>query len=426
MPCRLEGCQHQYDAGLNLVKNACIETSTASDEPDPAPPPILTLERSQTWPTSYSPPKFQWTLGEESTDDDGNGGCSDSDSEGDEFPLDADADFPLAPNLRTPSELCLAKTPDELIYQCTWAGGPIGGDMPARIAARASAQPMTLDPPSYATQCRQTAPDAVVYPHGSGFQQWVLSEGLPAQGGNLMMVQQPNGAQGPAVTSYFVGTFGHPPVEAAYPPPANAPRLDGLLPRTSPPPADAAAGPAQGGEQPPPAAPEGGAISSTDRYARARAAQAPAPGLQWELNSRGDVHRVRWTVRTTEVSSTNRELVSHPFELNVGGPVSCRLILCPKVDASGGSTSFKRAKGKGVVMLKCTDSVSTHTKVKFHIAVCSAASENRQPRGPVTHDFLEKPIAHLPTGSDIWNFKRFCNESTDTFTVCLDILPASD
>jgi hypothetical protein len=207
---------------------------------------------------------------------------------------------------------------------------------------------------------------------------------------------------------------------------------DGRFAQTPPPPEYAATSPVQGGEQLPPAAPEGDANSSVDRHQQARAAQALAPGLQRDLNCRGDIHRVRWNVRATELSSTNKEIVSLPFVLNVGGPVNFRLILYPKVGDTvrnierRGHTSFRGSKGKGGVMLKCTDPVSTQTKVKFRIVVGSAASKNQQPRDPVTHDFFEKAIAHLPTGSDEWNFKKVLNEPAETFTVCLEILPASD
>ena len=155
-----------------------------------------------------------------------------------------------------------------------------------------------------------------------------------------------------------------------------------------------------------PAAPEGDANSSVDRHQQARAVQALAPGLRWELNGRGDIHRVQWNVRATELSSTNKEIVSLPFKLNVGGPVNFKLILYPKVADTVRSierrhNSFRGSRGKGGVMLKCTDPVSTQTKVKFRIVVGSAG-----PRDPVNHDFFEKAIAYLPAGSDEWNFRR--------------------
>jgi hypothetical protein len=131
-------------------------------------------------------------------------------------------------------------------------------------------------------------------------------------------------------------------------------------------------------------------------------------------------------VRAEVLDSRDRDILSQPFELNVGGLVSFKLGLYPKAAANGDSLSFKRAKGKGVVMLRCTDSVRTQTKVQFRIAVDSAPSENPLHSDPVIHDFFEKPIAYLPAGLDEWNFKTKVHTSTDSFSVCLDILTASD
>ncbi|CAK0881222.1 unnamed protein product [Prorocentrum cordatum] len=253
-------------------------------------------------------------------------------------------------------------------------------------------------------------------------------------------------AQGPYyVQAVSVGPFGHSPVEALSrcdptpapptaapavpaglagaagprcPPPANAPRLE------QPPADDPAAGLA------PRAAPEGGAASSSaGSRAPAHAERAPAPlGLQRELSGASEIHRkVRWTVHAKTLTANDKDIVSQPFELNVGveGPVNFKLGLYPRVssDARGGA-SFRRAKGKGRVTLMCTDP-RTQTKLQFRIAVGSESSEGQQPRGPVTHDFFEKRVAELPTGSDEWDFKKVVDASTDTFTVCLEILPAS-
>lgn len=441
----------RYDSGsldLIRVRHTFIETVDASGtlDAEPGPPPGLTLERAVTWPRGSAPPGLaeREDAAEDGAakDDASEAGSDDSEERDTVPPLSAENQFPntynsmstpedvpgglaaallgpssppdLAPN---PLELSRVETPDEHFFPRYRPGEP------AFVRANN----------------RQTAADA----HSGGFQQ-----GVPAPvglgGGWNSYVQVQAVSVGPPVhpeEASRCDPVPAPPPESPQgiagesgprcipPAPANAPRLD------------AAATPAIA-----PAASVGGASSSADSRRRsaadgrpdeprANAAQAPnGVGLHLEPSSASSNQRVWWNVRASTLESNDKDVVSQQFALNVGdeGPVNFKLGLYPKVssDARGGA-SFRRAKGKGRVTLMCIDSVRTHTVLKFLIAVGPKAARPEDegfasPRGPVTHDFFERKFASLPTGSDEWDFRKAKDPSTESFTVCLQILPASD
>ncbi|CAK0897110.1 unnamed protein product [Prorocentrum cordatum] len=199
--------------------------------------------------------------------------------------------------------------------------------------------------------------------------------------------------------------------------------------------AAAAASAAPGGAQRPLAASEGGAAGPPGPRREAQAPiLRPAPGLRrgWAESSperppagaaaAGAAGALWWTVHAKTLSSTDKDVVSQPFELDVAGPVHFKLGLFPRSTCDARlNASFRRAKGRGRVTLMCTDPVRARTRVQFRIAVGSASSESQEPRGPVTHDFFENRVAGLPTGSDEWDFKKIADASTETFTVLLEV-----
>jgi len=150
--------------------------------------------------------------------------------------------------------------------------------------------------------------------------------------------------------------------------------------------------------------------------------------MQTAFSVASSIYRVRWTVDARKLKSTDREMVSPSFDLSfAGGQVQFKMVMRPIAVSEGrGGASFKRAKGKGTVELRCLSEVSPSMKpvVIFQIAVGSSISKAKQfpPRGPVKHDFTQKPIVGLPEGSEQWEFGKAVDEATQTFVVSLEIL----
>jgi len=114
-------------------------------------------------------------------------------------------------------------------------------------------------------------------------------------------------------------------------------------------------------------------------------------------------------------------------------PGSFRMMLLPKVvDERKGGASFKRAKGRGLVQVKCEENLladpgSSVLVLRLSVRGGGGAEPEgpgtREPaRGPVRHDFAERGICGLPKEEEEWDFGKIVNGS-QTFIVCLEILP---
>merc|ERR550537_1892310 len=103
------------------------------------------------------------------------------------------------------------------------------------------------------------------------------------------------------------------------------------------------------------------------------------------------VNRVHWNVDARKLRGNDKQAVSPAFELSFGPAhpsVTFKMMIYPKVvnDSKGGA-SFKKAKGKGYVQLKCEAELSEEVaNACFRISIGSG--DNVQPpRGPVHHNF---------------------------------------
>jgi len=146
--------------------------------------------------------------------------------------------------------------------------------------------------------------------------------------------------------------------------------------------------------------------------------------LQRAFSVASSIHRIRWTVDARKLKTTDREAVSPTFPLACGSPTEFKLVIRPKkIEDARGGACFRKARGKGTVQLRILSSVdeTTSPTVTFRIAVGSQSHKHR-PRGPVRHNFADKPICGLPEGKDEWDFGKTVDEATQTFIVCLEVL----
>jgi len=176
---------------------------------------------------------------------------------------------------------------------------------------------------------------------------------------------------------------------------------------------------------------EGTATGSDPEPTVSMPAPPRAPVLQRTFSTASTLERIRWTVDARKLKSTDREAVSPMFELSFCSKiVNFKILIRPKVISSvRGGASFKKAKGKGSVELRCLDEVAAFMNpvVTFRISVGSGTDPARQepPRGPIKHDFTKKAICGLPPGQEEWDFSKAIDEATQTFVVCLEVLAGS-
>jgi hypothetical protein len=147
--------------------------------------------------------------------------------------------------------------------------------------------------------------------------------------------------------------------------------------------------------------------------------------LQRSFSATSSTFRIFWHVDARKLKGNDKQAVSPPFELSFGTEfpaVTFKMMLYPKVvnDAKGGA-SFKKAKGKGYVQVKCEAELSdeqTKAQVKFRIGVAG-----QDPRGPQSHNFAQSAVCGLPKDQEEWDFTETVDKESQTFQVMLEIVP---
>eukprot|EP00929_Paragymnodinium_shiwhaense_P007579 TRINITY_DN111494_c0_g1_i1.p1 TRINITY_DN111494_c0_g1~~TRINITY_DN111494_c0_g1_i1.p1 ORF type:complete len:496 (-),score=130.09 TRINITY_DN111494_c0_g1_i1:126-1613(-) len=162
---------------------------------------------------------------------------------------------------------------------------------------------------------------------------------------------------------------------------------------------------------------------------------APSPSMQQPLlsrtkSTRSGHFRVNWTVAARVLKSKDTKAVSPPFEVDLGdgsAALTFKIMLIPQATNEGrGGASFKKAKGRGKVTMKCEsdcDLPDQATTLSFRISVGQGAGRMELPRGPISHNFKQHATAGLLQEEEIWDFASAADEATTTFVVCIEFVP---
>merc|ERR1719336_652400 len=143
------------------------------------------------------------------------------------------------------------------------------------------------------------------------------------------------------------------------------------------------------------------------------------------MSAASSVHRFVWTIDAGKLRSCERQAVSPSFDLPLAGDVvASRLVLLPRPSPTGRSgAAFRKSRGWGSLQLK---SEATSGTIAFMLSICDGTGEfERQPRGPVVHDFATYSTCGLPKDCEQWELSKAINSSSQTFSVCLDVFPAA-
>lgn len=162
------------------------------------------------------------------------------------------------------------------------------------------------------------------------------------------------------------------------------------------------------------AAPAPPAVAPTEGEASPPGLEELIPGNLIHKVSGNNTNHVFWVIHGSKLFSTDVRIVSTQFSVDIPGhgPEPFKLTLQPKMvinNKRGGG--FKKAKGKGFVMLKCEAPVlDDGADLAFSIRV-GRGSTLQAPRGPVTNNFAEKSLCGLPDGKDEWDFRSLVDET---------------
>lgn len=174
----------------------------------------------------------------------------------------------------------------------------------------------------------------------------------------------------------------------------------------------------------------GAAAVATERRPPTDASQSsPSPQPQTltrVFSVSRNAFRINWTVDARKLRGNDKQAVSPPFELSFGPghpSVTFKMMIYPKVSSENkGGASFKKAKGKGSIQLKCEAELEEASgNVTFQISIGSGAVV-QGPRGPVQHNFASSPACGLPPKQEEWDFNEVVEQESMTFVVCLEVL----
>lgn len=175
---------------------------------------------------------------------------------------------------------------------------------------------------------------------------------------------------------------------------------------------------------------DGGEVSGFGRWeAPERREPPPQPQTLVHEQTLNGIARICWTVDAKKLRGSDKVAVSPAFEMP-SIPGTFRMMLCPKaVSERKGGASFKKAKGRGFVQLKCEAALGEAGCGNMTLQICVGSGRPDTPwqsplKGPVQHNFAENGVCCIPSRlEEEWNFSKAVDEASQTFVVCLEILP---
>lgn len=149
---------------------------------------------------------------------------------------------------------------------------------------------------------------------------------------------------------------------------------------------------------------------------------------------------VIWTVDSKKLKGSDKVAVSPPFQVACL-PGTFKMMLCPRTvsDRKGGA-SFKKAKGRGYVQIKCEAGGNSDTlgvaSMNISVGPGRVDSKWQSPlKDPVQHNFEDCGVCSLQAKTEIaapesadkddWNFLAAVDEASQTFAVRLDLQSVS-
>eukprot|EP00405_Crypthecodinium_cohnii_P013554 CAMPEP_0206444744 /NCGR_PEP_ID=MMETSP0324_2-20121206/15087_1 /ASSEMBLY_ACC=CAM_ASM_000836 /TAXON_ID=2866 /ORGANISM="Crypthecodinium cohnii, Strain Seligo" /LENGTH=354 /DNA_ID=CAMNT_0053912811 /DNA_START=95 /DNA_END=1159 /DNA_ORIENTATION=+ len=264
-------------------------------------------------------------------------------------------------------------------------------------------------PPGPSELCRYQTGDNYQIDRVENNQHWAASMppagpgGVPAQGGVFYMM-------------------------SPFPPPMMIPGQSGpgMMPAPQAPPPDLGRVITPGDPPPSSALASGQEVPAPIDFAQM--SEVPVrPVLQRNCSTtRPFLHRITWRVDERKLKSTDREHVSPMFLVHFANKdVQFKIVIQPKAtNEQRGGASFKKAKGKGYVELRCLERLDAASSPKVHFSIAvhpdpEPSPSDFVPPDGVIHDFSTKSIAGLPRDIDETDFGKAVKDSV--FYVCVKI-----
>jgi hypothetical protein len=139
-------------------------------------------------------------------------------------------------------------------------------------------------------------------------------------------------------------------------------------------------------------------------------------------------YQIVWNVDARKLRTADKQAVSPAFELALAEhfpAVTFKMIIYPAVKFEGkGGASFKNAKGKGRVTIKCEGDISGGpAQMRFGLALGSCGVQSTAMQFGV-HNFAQSAICSLSGNEAEWDLWSFVDQASETFSVILNMMHA--
>lgn len=137
------------------------------------------------------------------------------------------------------------------------------------------------------------------------------------------------------------------------------------------------------------------------------------------------MQRITWSVPGSVLESTNNQKVSPSFTVDLGPTlpgIPFKMMLFPtNSEEKWGGRTFKKAKGKARIQVKCE--CESAEQLDVCPPICFRLSAGGESRGPVRHSFRENATSGLPAHQEEWDFKSMVGPS-GTFEIKFEVQPS--
>lgn len=135
---------------------------------------------------------------------------------------------------------------------------------------------------------------------------------------------------------------------------------------------------------------------------------------------------VHWALDARKLESQDKQVVSPAFKLDLPGQglQPFKMVLYPKVVNDGKhGAGFRKAKGKGRVVLKCEALLPADcADITLRISV-GRDDKLQPPRGPAKHNFYEQSCQGLPKEKETWDLTSSVDEDSRSLLISLELAP---
>ncbi|CAE7549395.1 unnamed protein product [Symbiodinium natans] len=134
---------------------------------------------------------------------------------------------------------------------------------------------------------------------------------------------------------------------------------------------------------------------------------------------------VKWYVDAAKFESNSERLLSPEFQLHFPGqaePFTFRMVILATQTGGKHGAGFKKAKGRGVIELKCSSAVPSGVDPVTALVTIGEGARKQICAKPIEHNFGEKTCCQLRNGEEAdWDFRQSISRDSKSCEISVEI-----